>query len=99
MSVVTELMDQVAVRRAKGERHRMTGLERREAIVGLLFISPWLIGFLVFYLTPMIASLVFSVTDFQLATPDAIKFIGLANWRRALFEDPNTWISLGITFR
>lgn len=99
MSVVTEIMDQVASRQRGGERRKMTALERREAIVGLLFISPWLIGFLVFYLTPMIASLVFSVTNFQLATPDATTFIGLANWRRALFEDPNTWTSLGITFR
>ena len=33
--------------------------ERREALFGFFFISPWIIGFLVFTLGPMITSLVF----------------------------------------
>lgn len=54
---------------------------------GLIFISPWLIGFLGLYLAPMIASMGFSFMDFNLANPDQQKFVGLANWNRALFQD------------
>ncbi len=81
-----------------GRIFRMTRAERREARWGLLFLSPWLIGFLLFYLVPMIVSLGFSVYDFTLSDPEATRFIGFANWRRMLFEDPNTWTAMGITF-
>ena len=81
-----------------GRLFSMTEGERREARWGLLFISPWLIGFLAFYFVPMIASLWFSLLDFTLSDPDATRFVGLENWRRMLFEDPNTWISMGVTF-
>lgn len=96
MSLVSELMN---VRRTKGEARSRTALEKREARIGLLFISPWLIGFILFYFLPMIASLVFSFMDFQLAAPDATRFVGLENWQRALTQDPNTWQSMAITLR
>lgn len=77
---------------------RGTGkLARAEARWGYAFIGLWLVGFLVFYLMPMIASLVFSFYDFQLANPDEARYVGLANWRRLLFEDPLVWRSLRVT--
>jgi multiple sugar transport system permease protein len=63
----------------------------------LFFISPWVIGFLLFYLAPMIASLGFTTLDFTLSKPDEATFVGLTNWRRMLFEDPQTWQALGVT--
>jgi ABC-type sugar transport system permease subunit len=78
---------------------KMTAFQRREAKWGLLFISPWLVGFFLFYLAPMIASLIFSFNDFTLGAPDDIRFVGFDNWRRMLFEDADTWTSLGVTFR
>ncbi len=78
---------------------RLSPMQRREARWGLIFISPWLIGFLLFYLAPMVVSLIFSVMDFTLGAPDEARFVGLDNWRRMLFEDENTWISLGVTLR
>ncbi len=80
-------------------RHKMSTTEKREAKLGLAFISPWLIGFSIFYLIPMIASLVISFFDFDLANPDEAAFNGLDNWKRMLFDDPNTWKSLWITVR
>ncbi len=77
----------------------MSPMQKREAKWGLLFISPWLIGFLLFNLIPMIASLGFSAFSFTLSAPDQARFVGLDNWRRMLFEDPNTWITLGVTFK
>jgi len=81
------------------EMFRMTPAQSREARWGVFFISPWLIGFLVFYLVPMVASLVFSTFDFTLSAPEDAQFIGLENWRRMLFEDPNTWSSLAVTLK
>ena len=71
---------------------------RREARWGLLFISPWLIGFLIFYLAPMIISLVLSTYNFTLSAPEDARFVGLDNWKRMLFNDANTWDSLKVTF-
>ncbi len=68
-------------------------LARREARWGILFISPWIIGFLLFTLAPMIASFVFTFLNFDLANPDQTHFIGLENWKRMLFIDPEVWPS------
>jgi len=75
----------------------LTKAERREAKWGYFFISPWVIGFAIFYFVPMIASLGFSVFDFTLSKPDEATFVGLDNWRRMLFEDPQTWEALQVT--
>jgi multiple sugar transport system permease protein len=79
-------------------RVKMSLLARREAQWGLFFISPWLIGFVLFYLAPMIASFGFSLFDFTLSNPEATHFTGLDNWRRML-ESPETWEAMGVTFR
>lgn len=68
---------------------------RREAIAGYLFISPWLLGFLIFTLGAMIYSLVISFSHYQLATNTA-RPAGIANYE-ALFEDPKVFLALGNT--
>lgn len=80
---------------AKSRRKPMTTLQRQR-LWGFVFLSPWIFGFLVFTLFPMIASLYFSFTNFKIGEP--IEFIGFANWQR-LFTDQNTSQSLWITFR
>jgi multiple sugar transport system permease protein len=62
-------------------RHR-SGLARREARTGLLYISPWLFGLLTLTLLPMLASLALSFTDFDPRDPAATQFVGLANYER-----------------
>lgn len=62
-------------------------LERRLQLWGWAFISPWIIGFLLFILFPMLASFVISFTDFNLMHPDDVKFVGLKNYI-ALGSDP-----------
>lgn len=69
---------------------------QRQRRWGLIFLSPWIFGFLVFTLFPMIASLYFSFTNFKIGEP--IQFIGITNWQR-LFTDQNTSQSLWVTFR
>src|SRR5690242_1254562 len=60
---------------------------RYDQTFGLLLISPWIIGLLLFKLLPIIASLVISFTNFQLLTPERTQFIGFENFQRALFDD------------
>ena len=74
----------------------MTPIKRREMRDGLLYISPWLIGFTIFTLLPMIASLFFSftsitITDGIFSSPD---FVGLENYIQ-LFNDPQIWTGGG----
>ncbi|MEM7803036.1 MAG: sugar ABC transporter permease, partial [Chloroflexota bacterium] len=92
-------VDEVASAR-KGRRVRwrdMSPLKRDEAKWGYFFISLWIIGFLAFYLVPMLASFWFSLIDFQLANPGDIEFVGFENWRRMLFEDELVWLSVRVT--
>ncbi len=70
-------------------------LARAEARAALGFISPWIVGFLVFTALPMIASLVLSFTDYDVLQPP--EFTGLENYRE-LFEDPRLRLSLYNSF-
>jgi multiple sugar transport system permease protein len=61
---------------------------------GLLFISPWLIGFLVFTAGPMVTSLFLSFHIYDL---HSMEYVGVENYRRLFFEDPLFWKSLQVT--
>ena len=71
----------------------MPGLStrRREALHGYLFVSPWIIGFVLFGLGPMVASLWLSMTYYPLLRPPS--FVGLENYVTAFREDL-FWTSL-----
>ena len=53
---------------------------QQEALVGLLYLSPWLLGFVLLKALPIVAALVFSLTNFQMLSPGSTKFIGLENY-------------------
>jgi multiple sugar transport system permease protein len=72
-----------------------TQYNKREAIAGYLFISPWILGFLVFTLGAMLYSLVISFSRYNLAT-NSIRPAGLSNYEQ-LFNDPRVAVSLGNT--
>ncbi|MHB0877177.1 MAG: carbohydrate ABC transporter permease, partial [Anaerolineae bacterium] len=58
---------------------------RKEAVQGFLCVAPWLIGFILFTAGPMVASLVLSLTNYEILRP--ISFIGLGNFTKA-WADP-----------
>jgi multiple sugar transport system permease protein len=60
---------------------------------GLVLISPWLIGFVLFKLIPILSSLVLSLTDFYLLEPAKTQFVGLHNYIVAL-KDTDTRVVL-----
>ncbi len=74
-------------------RRRMTP-RQREALQGLLFISPWFFGFLVFTAGPLLASLGLSFTEWGFV--DDPRFIGLENYQE-MASDPIFWLSLRVT--
>ncbi|WP_261381519.1 carbohydrate ABC transporter permease [Paenibacillus cremeus] len=74
---------------------RKVKIANRKGAIGLLYISLWLVGFLVFQLYPFVSSFVFSFTDYSLLkTP---KFVGLDNYYYMFFKDPLFWKSLWVT--
>jgi ABC-type sugar transport system permease subunit len=77
---------------------RLSPLARREARQGLLFISPWIVGFLLFTLFPMVATFAFTFMNLTLAQEEPVAFVGLENYAR-LAGDGQVWESLGITFK
>lgn len=71
---------------------RQTRLQQ-EARIGWLFLSPWVIGFVLLKALPILAALVFSLTDFKMLSPEATKFIGLENYVR-FFRDTQAGANL-----
>lgn len=74
---------------------RMTN-RSRETLMGYLFLSPWLLGFLVFLAGPMVASLYFSFTEYKVIQPP--RWIGLGNYTR-MFGDDLFYQALSVTAR
>jgi ABC-type sugar transport system permease subunit len=77
---------------------RMTPLARREARWGLIFLSPWIVGFLAFTLLPLVATLVFTFTNIALVQDEPVQFVGLRNYQTFL-NDAQAWDALGVTLR
>jgi multiple sugar transport system permease protein len=70
-------------------------IRKRELIYGLLFISPWLVGFLVFTLFPICSSLYYSLCEYQVIK--APVFVGLDNYK-TIFQDKTFLKALSNTF-
>jgi multiple sugar transport system permease protein len=71
-------------------------MRRKEALYAYLFISPWLIGFLLWTLGPMLFSLFLSFTEYNITRPP--QWIGLHNYVRAFARDELFWQSIKVTF-
>lgn len=69
-------------------------VERREA-GGYIFIAPWFIGMLVFFLIPFIQSIWFAFCDISFSENGLVqKFVGLKNFRIVFFESPTVFQKL-----
>jgi len=71
-----------------------TARERRDRRAALRFISPWIVGFLVFTAWPILYSGYLSFTDYDVINDPS--FVGTANYER-LTEDPKIALSLANT--
>ncbi len=75
------------------KRSRISG-RAREAIECYIFMLPVILGLLLFYLGPMIASLYFSLTDYDMLS--SAEWVGAANYQE-LLDDDLFWKSLRVT--
>ncbi len=80
----------------QSHRKSSSSLSRREALSAYTYIGPWIVGFILITLGPMVASLYFSFTDYNIVSPAT--WVGLGNYRH-LFSDPLFWKSLGVTLK
>jgi multiple sugar transport system permease protein len=81
----------MAARRSLATR---IGRRRWNSVQAYLFIAPWLLGFFIFTVGPMIASLLLSFTNYRAI--GAYQFVGFDNFER-LVKDEYFWKSLGNT--
>lgn len=69
----------------------------RNNLIGYAFISPWLIGFLVFTTFPFLSSIYLSFTRYNIVTPPV--WVGAQNYKMLLHDDPQFRIALWVTLR
>ena len=77
---------------------KLSRFSKQEITWGYIFLSPWIVGFLIFTLAPMLASLYFSFTNYNPIHAEDMQLIGLANYLR-LFSDPMVSNSILVTLR
>lgn len=71
-------------------------LQVGDALWGYVFLLPWLLGLVIFFLGPLLASVYLSFTKYDVLSPP--HFIGIQNYQMAFFTDPLFWPSLLRTF-
>ena len=74
-----------------------SAMQARRAAWGYLFLLPWLLGLLVFWLGPILASFYLSLTSYDVLSDP--RFIGLENYITAFTKDDLFWPSLARTFQ
>ncbi|MCC6628371.1 MAG: sugar ABC transporter permease [Chloroflexi bacterium] len=68
----------------------------RKALWGYLFLLPWVLGLIIFWIGPIVASALLSFTEYDVISDP--RWVGLANYQQAFFKDDLFWPSLGRTF-
>jgi multiple sugar transport system permease protein len=81
-----------------GQTRQKSTLMRQQRMWGWIFLSPWIIGFTVFTAAPILASLYFTFTNFNLGNPQNIQYVGLRNWQK-LLTDPLAITALSVTIK
>ncbi|MDG0794896.1 sugar ABC transporter permease [Cohnella ginsengisoli] len=74
----------------------MTKFRENNHLVGYLFTAPFIIGFLIFTMFPMLASLYYSFTDYNLF--EAPNWVGFDNYKTMFTGDDQYWKSVSVTF-
>ena len=86
MDPVKQSQFKQAIEEAKSlGKKRMSRRKKKEMLWGLLFVSPFIIGFLGFMLLPMLFSFIGSFTNYNITS--RMDFIGLDNFRRMFTQD------------
>lgn len=68
----------------------------KESVVGVVCTSPFIIGFCVFMIVPMMLSLYYSFCNYNILSPP--EWTGLSNYIKAFTADPTFYKSIAVTF-
>src|SRR5262245_11384002 len=74
-----------------------TSMRARDALWGYVFLLPWVLGLIIFWLGPIILSFALSFTQYDVIS--APIFNGLENYHKAFFDDELFWPSILRTFK
>ncbi|MBC7319216.1 sugar ABC transporter permease [bacterium] len=75
-------------------RLKRLNYRQKDMLMSYIAISPWLIGFAVFFVFPLLFSIVLSFLKWSF---NGSTFVWLDNYKEALFNDRDFWYSLGVT--
>jgi multiple sugar transport system permease protein len=78
------------------DRKSILSRSQSRALTFYLFVSPWVIGFILLSVFPLVVGLLTSFTNYDGLNLDSLKFVGFKNYARA-FEDPDVSFSVGRT--
>jgi len=69
-------------------KRRTLSLERKKEIYGVLFVTPWLLGFILLMVIPFVQSLQFSFHKLTLNSEGySLQYVGFENYRNIFFVD------------
>lgn len=71
-------------------------LKKEHNLLAYILLGPWLFGFFLLFFVPMLTSLYYSFTSFNLLSSP--EFIGIDNYKR-LITDKDFWQSLSVTVK
>lgn len=75
-------------------RLKRLNYRQKDVLMSYIAISPWLIGFAVFFVFPLLFSIILSFLRWSF---NGSTFVWLENYKEALFNDKDFWYSLGVT--
>lgn len=71
-------------------KRSINSYEGQKALWGFIFVLPWLLGFLFFFLVPLITSLQYSFSKVEASSSGVqTTFVGIANYIEAVLVNPN----------
>lgn len=74
-------------------------LEKRRALTGYVFVSPWIVGFILFMAVPLVTSLIYSFNDVQIQSGVVLNFVGWRNYIDIFTADIGFLPAFGDTIR
>ena len=79
------------------KKRKLRGIEALKSRYGLMFISIWIVGFVLFFLLPLCQSFLYSLSDVVFGSNTESTFVGLKHYLSILNEDPDYTKNLQIS--
>lgn len=78
-----------------GLKKKKISLKNKEGMTGILFLIPWIIGFIYFFALPLISSIVYSFNEISYGNEGIVlEFVGFENYKEVLTGTKKFWDNL-----